>query len=132
MHLESMHINTKVESLRKETSEKLLKRVGTTFKMQQSQAEMILEHQKQCHYKVIICGDFNNTAFSYVYRTIKGDLNDTFDEAGNGFGRSYDFRFFPIRIDFILADKAFKVNGFKNYDEHYSDHFPIMATVSLE
>ncbi|WP_241910478.1 endonuclease/exonuclease/phosphatase family protein [Pseudotamlana carrageenivorans] len=132
VHLESMHINTQVESLRKETSERLLKRVGTSFKMQQSQAEIILEHQKQCHYKVIICGDFNNTAFSYVYRTIKGDLNDTFDEAGHGFGRSYDFRFFPIRIDFILADKAFKINGFKNYDVHYSDHYPIMATLSLE
>ncbi|OBQ55932.1 endonuclease/exonuclease/phosphatase family protein [Tamlana sp. s12] len=132
VHLESMHINTQVDSLRKETSEKLLKRVGTSFKMQQSQAELILEHQKQCHYKVVICGDFNNTAFSYVYRTIKGDLNDTFDVAGNGFGRSYDFRFFPIRIDFILTDKAFKINGFKNYDVHYSDHYPIMATLSLE
>ncbi|KAB1067699.1 endonuclease/exonuclease/phosphatase family protein [Tamlana haliotis] len=132
VHLESMHINTQMDSLRKETSERLFNRVGRTFKMQQSQAELILEHKKSCKYKVIICGDFNNTAFSYVYRTIKGDLNDTFDEAGNGFGRSYDFKFFPVRIDFILTDQAFNVNGFKNYDALYSDHYPIMATLSLE
>ncbi|MEP1489201.1 MAG: endonuclease/exonuclease/phosphatase family protein [Algibacter sp.] len=131
IHLESMHIDTNVENLKKEDSERLFKRIGTTFKMQQFQTELFLMHKKKCHYKMIICGDFNNTAFSYVYRKIKGDLNDTFKEAGNGFGRSYDFKFFPIRIDFILADDAFAVNGFKAFDAHYSDHYPIMSSLSL-
>ncbi len=81
---------------------------------------------------MIICGDFNNTAYSYVYRKIKGNLNDTFDEAGNGFGRTYDFQFFPVRIDYIFSDEAFTVNGFKSYNERYSDHYPIMATLLLK
>ena len=132
IHLESMHIDTKVENLKKEDSERLFKRIGTTFKMQQFQTELFLMHKKQCNYKMVICGDFNNTAFSYVYRQIKGDLNDTFKEAGNGFGRTYDFKFFPVRIDFIFADDAFNVNGFKAYNDHYSDHYPIMTTLSLE
>lgn len=132
IHLESLRINTKVESLKNENSERLFKRVGTTFKMQQFQTELFLMHKKQCNYKMIISGDFNNTAFSYVYRKIKGDLNDAFIEAGNGFGRTYDFKFFPIRIDFILTDEAFSVNGFKAYNDHYSDHYPIMTTLSLE
>ena len=132
IHLESLRIDTKVESLKKENSERLFNRVGTTFKMQQFQAELFLMHKKQCNYKMIICGDFNNTAFSYVYRKIKGDLNDAFIESGNGFGRTYDFKFFPIRIDFILTDAAFSVNGFKAYNDHYSDHYPIMTTLSLE
>ncbi len=132
IHLESMHINPNVENLKKEDSERLFNRVGTTFKMQQFQTELFLMHKKQCPYKMIICGDFNNTAFSYVYRKIRGDLNDTFIEAGNGFGRTYDFKFFPVRIDFIFADNAFSVNGFKAYNEHYSDHYPIMSTLSLQ
>lgn len=132
IHLESLRIDTKAESLRKETSERLFKRISTTFKLQQSQTELFLKHKKESPYKMIICGDFNNTAFSYVYRKIKGDLYDAFIEAGNGFGRTYDFKFFPIRIDFILTDDAFSVNGFKAYNEHYSDHYPIMATLSLE
>ncbi|WP_346882703.1 endonuclease/exonuclease/phosphatase family protein [uncultured Algibacter sp.] len=132
IHLESLRINTKVESLKKANSERLVKRIGTTFKMQQLQAELFLMHKKQCPYKMIICGDFNNTAFSYVYRQIKGDLNDTFKESGNGFGRTHDFKFFPMRIDFVFADKAFKVNGFKAYNQHYSDHYPVMATLSLQ
>ncbi|WNH11406.1 endonuclease/exonuclease/phosphatase family protein [Thalassobellus suaedae] len=132
IHLESLHINTKVESLKKEDSERLFKRIGTTFKMQQFQTELFLMHKKQCKYKMVICGDFNNTAFSYVYRKIKGDLNDTFKEAGNGFGRTYEFKFFPVRIDFIFADDAFAVKHFESYEAHYSDHYPIMATLSLD
>ncbi len=132
LHLESMRIDTKVESLKKENSERLFKRVGNTFKMQQFQTELFLRHKNECAYKMIISGDFNNTAFSYVYRKIKGDLNDTFKEAGNGFGRTYDFKFFPIRIDFILSDDSFKVNGFKAYNAHYSDHYPIMTTLDLK
>ena len=131
IHLESLRINTKVEHLKTEDSERLFKRIGTTFKMQQFQTELFLMHKKECHYKMVICGDFNNTAFSYVYRQIKGDLIDTFKEAGNGFGRTYDFKFFPVRIDFIFADEEFNVNGFKAFNNHYSDHYPIMTTLSL-
>ena len=132
IHLESLRIDANVESLKKEDSERLFYRIGTTFKRQQFQTELFLMHKKQCPYKMIICGDFNNTAFSYVYRKIKGDLNDTFKTAGNGFGRTYDFKFFPLRIDFIFSDDAFSVNGFKTYDEHYSDHYPVMATLGLD
>ncbi len=131
IHLESLHIDTNVESLKKEDSERLFKRVSKTFKMQQFQTELFLMHKKQCRYKMIVCGDFNNTAYSYVYRNIKGDLNDTFKEAGKGFGRTYNFKFFPVRIDYIFSDEAFTVNGFKTYNEHYSDHYPIMASLSL-
>lgn len=131
IHLESLRIDTKIESLKKEKSERLLQRVGSAFKTQQNQTELFLEHKKECKYKMIICGDFNNTAFSYVYRKIKGNLNDSFKEAGNGFGRTHEFQFLPLRIDFIFADNAFNVNNFKSYNDHFSDHFPISATLSL-
>ncbi|RED47552.1 endonuclease/exonuclease/phosphatase family protein [Seonamhaeicola aphaedonensis] len=132
IHLESLHINADVESLKNEDSERLLKRIGSTFKMQQFQTELFLIHKEQCKYKMIICGDFNNTAFSYVYKKIKGDLQDTFKEAGSGFGRTYNFKFFPVRIDFVFADEAFQINGFKSYTEQFSDHFPIMTTLALK
>ncbi|AUP78351.1 endonuclease [Flavivirga eckloniae] len=132
IHLESLHINADVETLKNEDSERLFNRIGATFTMQQFQTELFLKHKEKCSYKMIVCGDFNNTAFSYVYRKIKGDLNDTFREAGSGFGRTYDFKFFPVRIDFIFSDEAFAVNGFKTFNDRYSDHYPIMATLSLD
>jgi len=131
VHLQSARINPEVEALKKESSENLFKRVSSTFKAQQEQTEMLLEHKSKCPYKVIITGDFNNTAYSYVYNEIRGDFKDAFESAGNGFGRTYDFKFFPVRIDFILTDRAFTVNGYKTYDVKLSDHFPIKATLKL-
>ncbi|HLT52916.1 MAG TPA: endonuclease/exonuclease/phosphatase family protein [Flavobacteriaceae bacterium] len=132
VHLQSLKIDANVDKLKQEDSERLLKRMGKTFEMQQLQAELFLEHKAKCKYRMLVSGDFNNTAFSYVYSEIKEDLQDAFKVAGNGFGRTYDFKFFPIRIDFILADKNLKVARFKTFDEHYSDHYPIMATFDLE
>lgn len=131
IHLQSLRINTKVEELTTEESEKLFNGIGQTFKMQQSQTELFLKHKRDCSYKMIVSGDFNNTAFSYVYKELKEDLNDTFKAAGNGFGKTYNFKFFPMRIDFILADPEFKINSFKTYDVEFSDHYPVMAKVSL-
>lgn len=132
VHLQSMKIDANADALKNETSENLYRRVSKTFTMQQLQAEQFLEHKSECPYKMIICGDFNNTAYSYVYKEIKGDLQDAFVEAGNAFGRTYDIRFFPVRIDFLLVDDAFEVNSFKTFDVVLSDHYPIMAKVKLK
>jgi endonuclease/exonuclease/phosphatase family metal-dependent hydrolase len=133
VHLQSLKIDASKDPLKTETSENLVKRVGNTFRMQQAQADLFLEHKAKCSYKIIVCGDLNNTAYSYVYNTIKGDdLKDAFVEAGNGFGRSFDFKFFPVRIDFIMVDDHFEINGFKTYDVKLSDHFPIMSTLKVK
>lgn len=131
VHLQSSGINTDVEALKNEPSDGLFSQIKNVFQKQQEQAELINQHRSETSYKTILAGDFNNTAHSYVYNEIKGDLLDTFEEVGNGFGRTFDFKFFPFRIDFILVDKAFKVNGFKNYNKKLSDHYPIKATVKL-
>ena len=131
VHLQSLGIDATKEELSTDNSERLLKRASETFKMQQFQSELFLTHKKQSPHKMVICGDFNNTAYSYVYKEIKGDLVDAFSAAGNGFGRTFDFKYFPIRIDFILVDKTFAINNFKTYDQKFSDHFPIRAKVSL-
>lgn len=131
VHLQSLRIDANVENLKTEDSEKLFNIAGETFKMQQEQAELFIEHKKQSPYKMVICGDFNNSAYSYVYKEIKGDLKDAFEEAGNGFGRTFNFKYFPVRIDFILVDDAFDVDSFKVYEEKLSDHYPIRAKINL-
>ena len=133
VHLQSSGIdaNVDVESLDKEQSNKLLKRLEITFKAQQSQAHLVADHVAKSPYKVLMCGDFNNTVYSYVYRILKGNLLDAFEISGTGFGSTFDFQYFPVRIDFILADQSFKVGTFKNYSIPYSDHFPIFSELTL-
>ncbi|AXG70346.1 endonuclease/exonuclease/phosphatase family protein [Kordia sp. SMS9] len=132
LHLQSLHINPQKEEFSQKNSERLLKRMATAFKMQQSQAELFEINRKKCTYKKIILGDFNNTQFSNVYKKIKGNMKDAFVEAGKGFGSTLDFSYFPMRIDFILADQSFIVNSFKTFSEHYSDHYAIQSIISLD
>jgi endonuclease/exonuclease/phosphatase family metal-dependent hydrolase len=129
VHLQSSKVSTDVNQLKNESSEQLTQRIGHAFKMQQSQAELVLNHKNKTNYKTIISGDFNNTAYSYIYNVLKGEFQDAFEIAGTGFGKTFNFNFIPLRIDFILVDERFTVNGFKNYDIKLSDHYPIKATL---
>lgn len=140
MHLQSIkispdvsEINENIDAIDQGKSQKLFNRITKAFKKQQQQAEIIREHKKDCPYPIIICGDLNNSAFSYVYRNIKGKLKDTFEEAGIGFGPTYKFRYYPARIDYILADDKMTVKKFESFPEfENSDHYPIMAKLSME
>lgn len=140
MHLQSIkispdvnEINDNIDVINQQKSQLLYHRISKAFKQQQQQAEMFKEHKKDCVYPVIICGDMNNSAFSYVYRDIKGKLKDCFEEAGKGFGATYKFRYYPARIDYILADEKMKIKQFESFPEFVnSDHYPIMAKLAFE
>lgn len=140
MHLQSIkispdvnEINENIDALNQGKSQRLFSRISKAFKQQQQQAEIIKQHKKGCSYPIIFCGDMNNSAFSYVYRNIKGKLNDSFEEAGTGFGATYKFRYYPARIDYIFAEENMKVKKFESFpDFENSDHYPIMARLSME
>ncbi|MNY17832.1 Endonuclease/Exonuclease/phosphatase family protein [compost metagenome] len=140
MHLQSIkitpdvhEINEDINGINEQKSKKMIKRMSEAFKEQQEQAEIIMNHKKNSKLPEIICGDMNNSAFSFVYRNIRGKLNDTFEEAGSGFGKSYNFKYYPARIDYIFADKKMQVKNFESYPDFVnSDHFPIMTRLAIE
>ena len=126
VHLQSLKINPSKENFGEESSEKLFARLKDGFLKQASQAEKLIEHEQKWKGKKIICGDFNNTAYSWVYKQIAANKKDAFIEAGSGTGKSFNY-FFPMRIDFILTDTKCDIHQFKTFSKKYSDHFPIMA-----
>jgi endonuclease/exonuclease/phosphatase family metal-dependent hydrolase len=140
IHLQSIkispdvnEINDNVDELNQQKSEAIFKRISVAFTKQQQQAEIIKAHKKSCKYPLVICGDMNNSAFSYVYRSIKGTMQDCFEQAGFGFGQTYNFKYYPARIDYIFVGNKSKVKSFTNFpDFKNSDHMPIMSRVSVE
>ncbi len=132
VHLQSFRIIPEIDAIKKEKSSKLLAKSGRVMLKQDEQAKLIKKNKEKNHYKQIVVGDFNNTQYSSVYRTIKGNMKDTFLEKGKGFGRTYNLLGFPIRIDYILADPAFEVISHQNFNERLSDHYPVMATLRLK
>jgi endonuclease/exonuclease/phosphatase family metal-dependent hydrolase len=140
IHLQSIKISPDVEKIDKdveeinqEKSQMIFKRISEAFKKQQQQAEIIMEHKAACEYPMILCGDMNNSAFSYVYRSIKGNMKDCFEVAGQGFGRTYNFKYYPARIDYIFADEKMNVKSFTNFPDFInSDHLPVMSRIETE
>lgn len=133
LHFESLGVQTKnvdLDNLDEQNSKRLLKRLTTAFTKQQDQVEQFLDHKKDCNYKIIICGDFNNTAYSWAYHQVKDNFKDTFLEAGKGFGKTFSFNKYPLRIDFILVDEKFNVNQHQNFNIKLSDHEPVLAKIS--
>jgi endonuclease/exonuclease/phosphatase family metal-dependent hydrolase len=110
-----------------ERSKNILRRLKRAFEKRAIQAEIIAEHIKQCRYKIIVCGDFNDTPASYTYQTIKGKLKDSFIEKGNGFESTYAGKFPRFRIDYIFHSEDLKCKDYTRASETLTDHYPIMA-----
>jgi len=134
MHLQSIKISTDIhEKIDEEKSKFIFKRLSEAFTIQQNQAEIVKEHSSNCKFPTIICGDLNNSAFSYVYRTIKGTKKDAFEEAGIGFGKSYNYKYYPARIDYIFVENSILVKQYKTLDRFFqSDHFPQITRLQMQ
>jgi len=130
-HLESMSIKAddlnNIDGIKenyKDTYRKL--RSGTVIRA--NQVDLLKEHIQLSPYPVIVAGDFNDLPYSYTYSTLKADLKNAFEEAGRGFGFTYNRVLFFLRIDNIFHDPIFEAKDFQTHREvDYSDHYPISA-----
>jgi endonuclease/exonuclease/phosphatase family metal-dependent hydrolase len=127
--LQSLGIIPRVSFLQESDNEKLRKRISGAFEKQQGQVQAILEHKQKTIHPVIICGDFNNTPFSYSYRKLKDGMHDAFRERGNGLGTTFKFEKFPMRIDYIFASEGLDIVSFDTMKKTFSDHYAVRATV---
>lgn len=134
MHLQSIKISPDIhEKIDEAKSKAIFYRISEAFKAQQQQAELFEKHKSECPYRMIICGDLNNSAFSYVYRSVKGKMNDAFEEAGSGFGKSYNYKYYPARIDYVFTHKDIEVKEYTTFNKFAnSDHFPVMTRLKFK
>lgn len=81
-------------------------------------------------YPVIVCGDFNEVPYSYIYGRLRKTLKNSFEEKGQGFGFTFNHLPYFIRIDHqFYDDQRLSVEQFTTYSKvKYSDHYPIMGT----
>jgi endonuclease/exonuclease/phosphatase family metal-dependent hydrolase len=124
-----MSIQPSVNSLQDADKKRLVQRLTYSFLKQEEQVARILEHSMKTPHPVIFSGDFNNTSFSYIYRELRKGKKDAFLEQGNGLGTTFRFDSYPMRIDYILTSKRLDIIGFKTFDQTFSDHHPIKASI---
>lgn len=93
------------------------------------QAAAVREHIDHCKYPVIVCGDFNDSPISFTYRTVKGDLKDSFVESGRGTANTYNGKMPSFRIDYILHSSHFESYNFEVSSLNHSDHYPVSCVL---
>lgn len=75
----------------------------------------------------IVCGDFNDTPVSYVYRRMAAGLDDAFSECGSGYSYTYRGFFNMLRIDFVLTSPEFRAVVYEVPEVTFSDHLPVVV-----
>lgn len=76
----------------------------------------------------VLCGDFNDTPFSYVYQQIKSaGMEDSFTSSGHGWGATYRFLYPLLRIDYLFHDPAWVARRQEIPHWPFSDHYPVIT-----
>jgi endonuclease/exonuclease/phosphatase family metal-dependent hydrolase len=107
-------------------------RLREAFIKRAEQADHLSREIELSPHPVIVCGDFNDTPVSYTYRKIRGDLKDSFLEAGEGFGETYEGKFPSYRIDYILHSKELETFYYETRKVKLSDHYPVVAEILVK
>ena len=117
-----IHSNTLLEAIYGSYTIGMMARAG--------QANILAMDMRESEVPVIVCGDFNDVPYSYVYNTMKGDLVDGFKECGSGW--MYTYRGTKsVRIDYIFHDKIFKGLTYYKKNLTYSDHYPVFMKLEM-
>lgn len=136
LHLQSMNIDKNFFSeipVEKNLLVTTLNKYRSGTLERSEQLKQVLKHIASSPYPVIVCGDFNDIPYSYVYEQFRKYLMNGFEEKGNGFGFTYSGNYSFLRIDNIFASRQIKFLDFKTHNSVMeSDHFPISATVRIE
>jgi endonuclease/exonuclease/phosphatase family metal-dependent hydrolase len=95
-------------------------------KVRSGQIDKLLSHIEQSPYPYIICGDFNETPYSYNYFRLKKNFLNAFEKAGHGFGFTFNSVVFFLRIDHQFYGPDFQAVHFHvDRNMKISDHFPV-------
>jgi endonuclease/exonuclease/phosphatase family metal-dependent hydrolase len=113
-------------------SKTILSKVKKGFSYRSIQADLIREVLGDSPYPVLFCGDLNDVPNSYTYFTVRDGMQDAFLKKGFGIGRTFSALSPTLRIDYIFADKNFKINQINRLVKDYSDHYMLVSDVEMK
>jgi len=141
IHLQSIHFKNEdykfIDSLNNNRdvdevkgTRKILGKLKRAFVKRSIQVDLVIEHIKKSPYKVVVCGDFNDTPISYTYQNFSENLDDAFIQSGVGFG-STNNEILPKRIDYVFHSRQIQSYSFKTIKSNLSDHYPLSVFVRM-
>ena len=82
------------------------------------------------HTRILVCGDFNDTPISYVYRRMARGLRDAFRSCGSGYSHTFRGFFNTLRIDYVLCG-GLEPLSYETLPVDYSDHHPVLVRMKV-
>lgn len=102
------------------------------YEQRANEIGLVLQAMPSVKGPVIVCGDFNETPMSYVYREMqKAGFIDTFTKVGRGIKPTYAGRLPMLRIDYIWANEKVIPVCFNRYRQKASDHYPVILEFAI-
>lgn len=110
------------------------RRMRDGFIQRGQQYDLLAQWIRDSPYPVVVCGDFNETPYGYVYGRTRRLLRNAFEEAGSGWGYTFNKLPYFIRIDHqFYDDRRLELLDFKtDQSVKYSDHYPLSGTYSIK
>lgn len=115
------------DTTREERIRSIVRRFSDNCAVRAEQADSVAAAVASTTHPHVVCGDFNDTPMSYVYRTMARGLQDAFRVCGSGY--SYTFRGFfnTLRIDYVLSSAGLEPLTYEVPAVEYSDHLPVVV-----
>lgn len=137
-HLRSTAINAKDnefitqrgflnDTAREEKVRSIVRRFRENSVLRAAQVDSIAREMGDIRMRRIVCGDFNDTPMSYVYRTMARGLEDAFSECGAGYSHTFLGFFNTLRIDYVLSSDGLETLSYEVPDVDCSDHLPVVV-----
>lgn len=135
VHLQSIRLTYTDLSLRyddkpfKTKPQRIVDKMRKAFIRRSAQVAVLLEAIRSSPHPVLICGDFNDTPYSYTYWQLRRHLRNSQEEAGHGLGTTYIGKIKrTLRIDHQFADPRLRPYRLDVIDTmRRSAHLPLIG-----
>ncbi len=115
------------DTAREEKVRSIVRRFHENSVLRAAQVDSIARQVGDIRTRRIVCGDFNDTPMSYVYRTMARGLKDAFSACGTGYSHTYLGFFNTLRIDYVLSSDGLETLSYEVPDADCSDHLPVVV-----
>ena len=111
----------------------LYRRSDEAIRLQQTKVEQVLNITDKYPYPIVLTGDWNASPHTRITYPFRKKFVDSFNAAGSGLGWTYPvWGPLGIRIDYQFASEELLVLDHQVIRSVISDHYPIMASYTIQ